>query len=96
MRSGCKMKPQAVEHYLGQFVHLDLGRTGYVGVVKQVLDYSETVILDPAQHLSLDERSPSLMRMKLAGGSLDPQKSLRTELNLDDIVGISTFPEKED
>ncbi len=89
------MKPHAVEHYLGQFVYVDLGRSGYVGVVKQVLDYSKTVILYPAQHLSLDERTPSLIRMKLAGRSLDPQQSLRTELDLDDIVGISTLPPKE-
>ncbi len=91
------MKPQTVEHYLGQLVYVDLGKTGYIGNVKHVSSYYETVILDPAQHLSLDERTPSLIRMKLAGRSLDPDKSLRTKLNLDDIVGISTLPEtKED
>ena len=90
------MKPEAVEHYLGQLIYVDLGRTGYVGVVKQVLRPSETVILDPAQHLSLDERTPSLVRMKLAGRSLDPRQSLRTELDLDDIVGISTLREKKE
>lgn len=90
------MKPQAVEYYLGQLVYLDLGRSGYVGVVKQVLRPSETVILDPAQHLSLDERTPSLIRMKLAGGSLDQRQSLRTEVDLDDIVGISALPVKKE
>lgn len=90
------MKPTVLEHYLGRLVYVDLGKTGYVGVVKQVLRPSESVILDPAQHLSLDERTPSLVRMKLVGGSLDPQRSLRTELDLDDIVGISTLPLKKD
>ncbi len=90
------MKPTALEHYLGQLVYVDLGRTGYVGVVKQVLEPFGTVILDPAQHLGLDERTPSLVRMKLAGRTLDSQQSLRTELDLDDIVGISTLPVKKE
>ncbi len=89
------MKTEVLEHYLGQFVYVDLGKTGYVGVVKQVLRSYETVILDPAQHLSPDERTSSLVRFKLVGRTLDPQKSLRTELDLDDIVGISTLPVKE-
>lgn len=90
------MNSEAVEHYLGQLVYVDLGKTGYVGVVKQVLEPFGTVILDPAQHLSPDERTSSLVRFKLVGRTLDPQKSLRTELDLDDIVGISTLPVKKE
>jgi len=90
------MKARAIEHYLRQLVYVDLGRTGYIGNVEHVSPYHRTVILDPAQHLSLNERTPSLVRMKLAGGSLDPQRSLRTELDLDEIVGISTLPVKKE
>ncbi|MBI2103158.1 hypothetical protein HYT55_04920 [Candidatus Woesearchaeota archaeon] len=90
------MKPEAVERYQGQLVYLDLGRTGYVGVVHQVYAHENTVVIDPAQHLGLDERTTSLVRLKLVGRSLDPKQSVRAELDLDAIVGISTLGEKED
>lgn len=95
MHLGCKMKPEAVERYQGQLVYVDLGKTGYVGVVQRVYRPENSVVLDPAQHLGLDERTTSLVRLKLVGGSLDLERSLRTELDLEAIVGISVLGKKE-